>query len=145
MRGADADGNQRPLEPDELTVSSSSSRIAALLPGSQLLLNEPESFTLTATAGGMEVETSRQPRPNRVSTLSLGCDVESARTGDVVQFDASAFDVDGEALAVPIQRMESCIICCGFRIQVPLPLDAESAREAALVLTQCCEFLTYCK
>ena len=103
VRGADADGNQRPLEPDELTVSSSSSRIAALLPGSQLLLNEPESFTLTATAGGMTVETSSQPRPNRVATLSLGCDVESARTGDVVQFDASAYDVDGEALAVPIQ------------------------------------------
>lgn len=64
----------------------------------------PGSVTLTAAAHGQEVSASVSVVQNPVASIDLTGGADSARTGDVLDFDATARDADGTAVPdVPLR------------------------------------------
>ncbi|MCH8960521.1 MAG: hypothetical protein IH820_04165 [Bacteroidetes bacterium] len=93
------------LEREGLVVSLTSSNpdVASTDPFGNVIAHAPGTTTLTAEVEDVRQTLDLEVRPNPVARLDLTSDVQEARTGDVVHFEAVARNVDGEVVAdVPI-------------------------------------------
>ena len=87
-----------------VSLTSSASRVAAVDNFGFLTLLGPGSVEITASAGMASDVVSIEVEANPVHTLELQASVESARTGDVVRFTATAKDARGLPVrGVPVQ------------------------------------------
>ena len=93
------------LEREGLVVSLTSSNpdVASTDPFGNVIAHAPGTTTLTAEVEDVRQTLDLEVRPNPVARLDLTSDVQEARTGDVVHFEAVARNVDGEVVAdVPV-------------------------------------------
>ena len=87
-----------------VAFSTRASRDVSVGPFGFLSLDGVGTFEVTATAEGVSETASIEVEPNPVSALELQSSVETARTGDVVRFTASAKDARGLPVrSVPVQ------------------------------------------
>jgi hypothetical protein len=87
----------------DVSVESSDPSVATVDRAGRIVGQAPGTVTLTATAEGYRATATVEIVENPVATLDLTGGAATARTGDVLAFDATARDADGTAVGdVPI-------------------------------------------
>ena len=82
----------------ETDITSDAEDVATVDAFGRIHAHEPGTATLTARADGFEATATVTVVENPVATLELTGGAESARTGDVLAFDATPLDADGKAV-----------------------------------------------
>ncbi len=90
--------NGRERSDVEVRLESSDPSVATLDRFHRLRGESPGTVTLTASAEGQQSTASVEVVENPVASLDLTGGADSARTGDVLAFDAEARDADGDAV-----------------------------------------------
>jgi hypothetical protein len=89
---------------DQVSFSSSNSRVATVTPDGRLHALTPGRATVTAKAGAAATQLALQVVPNTVAKLTLDPASAAVRTGDVVRFSANARDGAGRVLTdLPVE------------------------------------------
>ena len=100
-RVTDATGEERSLEP--VRWSTSNPAVAAVDRFGQMTALKPGMVTLIAEAGEIKAEHVYRVVPDPIATLQLTASAERVRTGDVVQFAATALDREAHPVTdVPV-------------------------------------------
>ena len=94
IQAVDASGSTR--EDAILDVQSSDPSVATVSPFGEIAAHQEGTVTITAQAEGVQAETTIRVVSNPVTALELRGGASTARTGDVLQFEAVPLNADGE-------------------------------------------------
>ena len=94
IQAVDASGSTR--EDAILDVQSSDPSVATVSPFGEIAAHQEGTVTITAQAEGVQAETTIRVVSNPVTALELRGGASTARTGDVLQFEAAPLNADGE-------------------------------------------------
>ena len=94
VQAVDASGSTR--EDAILDVQSSDPSVATVSPFGEIAAHQEGTVTITAQAEGVQAETTIRVVSNPVTALELRGGASTARTGDVLQFEAAPLNADGE-------------------------------------------------
>jgi len=94
IQAVDASGSTR--EDVILDVQSSDPSVATVSPFGEIAAHQEGTVTITAQAEGVQAETTIRVVSNPVTALELRGGASTARTGDVLQFEAVPLNADGE-------------------------------------------------
>ena len=94
IQPVDASGSVR--EDAIFDVQSSDPSVATVSPFGEIVTHQEGTVTITAQAEGVRAETMIRVVPNPVTALELRGGASTARTGDVLQFEAVPLNADGE-------------------------------------------------
>ena len=96
IQAVDASGSTR--EDAILDVQSSDPSVATVSPFGEIAAHQEGTVTITAQAEGVQAETTIRVVSNPVTALELRGGASTARTGDVLQFEAVPLNADGESV-----------------------------------------------
>jgi hypothetical protein len=94
IQAVDASGSTR--EDAILDVQSSDPSVATVSPFGEIAAHQEGTVTITAQAEGVQAETTIRVVSNPVTALELRGGASTARTGDVLLFEAVPLNADGE-------------------------------------------------
>ena len=90
------------IEGDQVTFSSSKPEVLSVDVYSQLRALKPGKAQIEVRSGDIKASLKLEVVPSEVESLSLDCEHDEIRTGDVVYFNANVSDSDGKMLNVPL-------------------------------------------